>query len=213
MTSIALFSSIAFITIVVPGPTTLLALRHGASGGVRTALPGIAGAILSDLLMIAAVAAGLGSVLAGSAQVLEVIRWLGVTYLVILGARMLLQLGAESLVDPKPTNNGLSAAGHSMRRAFLVAVTNPKGYLFFAALLPSFIDTGAPLAVQYAVLTVIFTALDAAVLLVYAMVGGYGIALLPVRASQRRIDQVSGITLLVMATTLAVWRKGAATAS
>ena len=63
-----LFASLALAAIATPGPTTLLALQNGAQGGMRAALPGMAGAVLSDLILIAAVAAGIGGLLAASAM-------------------------------------------------------------------------------------------------------------------------------------------------
>ncbi len=45
---------------ITPGPSMLLALNNGACYGMRVALWGMAGAVLSDLLLIAAVGCGLG---------------------------------------------------------------------------------------------------------------------------------------------------------
>lgn len=54
------------------------------------------------------------------------------------------------------------------RRSFLTAVTNPKGYLFFTAFLPQFIDAQAALPMQYAMLALIFAGIDLLVLLGFA---------------------------------------------
>ena len=56
-------------------------------------------------------------------------------------------------------------------RCFLVAATNPKGYLFFSAFLPQFIDPASPQLPQYATLACVFAAIDFAVMLGYA---GFG---------------------------------------
>ena len=48
----------ALLTIAMPGPTSLLAFSNGARHGLRDAGFGIAGAVLSDLVLIAAVSAG-----------------------------------------------------------------------------------------------------------------------------------------------------------
>ena len=58
--SLLLFSTLALVTVATPGPTTLLALSHGSRHGVRAALPGVAGAVLSDLVLIVAVSIPLG---------------------------------------------------------------------------------------------------------------------------------------------------------
>ena len=64
-----LFASLALAAIATPGPTTLLALQNGAQGGMRAALPGMAGAVLSD-----AAAASLDSSLSLSAESMVVAR-------------------------------------------------------------------------------------------------------------------------------------------
>ena len=54
------FAIVAFIGIATPGPTVLLALTNGSRYGLRRALPGMAGAMISDFVLIGAVALGLG---------------------------------------------------------------------------------------------------------------------------------------------------------
>ena len=54
------------MAIATPGPTVLLALANGSHYGVRRSLPGMLGAVLSDLVLVGAVALGLGALLAAS---------------------------------------------------------------------------------------------------------------------------------------------------
>ncbi|WP_256678407.1 LysE family transporter [Pseudomonas sp. CM25] len=46
---------------ITPGPSMLLALSNGAARGMRVASFGMAGAALSDLILIGAVGCGLGA--------------------------------------------------------------------------------------------------------------------------------------------------------
>lgn len=164
--SLLLFSSMALVTVATPGPTTLLALNHGARHGVGAALPGVAGAVVSDLVLIAAVAAGLGGLLATSVTAFELLRWAGVAYLAWLGWRLLLRAPhAPQGAQTAPAAGAPERAVAVFRRSFTVAITNPKGYLFFSALLPSFIDATAPLLPQYTLLAAVFAGIDGAVLL------------------------------------------------
>ncbi|MBS0430772.1 MAG: LysE family translocator, partial [Proteobacteria bacterium] len=59
-----LFCAVALAAIATPGPTMLLALSNGSRIGVRRALPGMAGAMLSDFVLVGAVSLGLGTLLA-----------------------------------------------------------------------------------------------------------------------------------------------------
>jgi threonine/homoserine/homoserine lactone efflux protein len=197
------FASLALAAIATPGPTTLLALQNGANGGVRQALPGIAGAMLSDVLLIAAVAAGLGGLLAASALAFEILKWLGVAYLCWLGLQLLRSTPAHR--DPQATHARLPRF-RVFRQCLFVALSNPKGYLFFSALLPSFITPSQPLWPQYMGATALFVALDALVMLGYASLGSVGAG----RANAHtwhRVNRASGALLLALAASLSLMRR------
>jgi threonine/homoserine/homoserine lactone efflux protein len=169
--SLSLFAAAAFVTVASPGPTSLLALSNGARWGLRAALPGIAGAALSDLVLIAAVGLGLGALVAATPWALEGLRWAGVACLAWLGLQ-LLRSGAPSQSGPaSATSLPASRPARVLLRSFSVAISNPKGYLFFLALLPAFIQPQSPALGQYLGLAVTFAAIDAAVLLAYASAG------------------------------------------
>ncbi len=205
--SLLLFSTLALVTVATPGPTTLLALSHGSRHGVRAALPGVAGAVLSDLVLIVAVAAGLGGLLATSATAFELLRWTGVAYLAWLGGRLLLAPHGATPADATAEPAHGERATTVFRRSFTVAVTNPKGYLFFSALLPSFIDPSAPLLAQHVLLAGVFGATDGLVLLAYAAAGAAGARRFGGPTALRRLDRGSGLALLALAGSLALWQR------
>ena len=198
-----LFASLALAAIATPGPTTLLALQNGSQGGVRAALPGIAGAVLSDLLLIAAVAAGIGGLLTASAMAFEILKWLGVAYLCWLGLRLLRSAPAASSQPVAPERQ---PPARVFRQCLFVALTNPKGYLFFSALLPSFIDPAKALSPQYAAVTAMFIGIDAMVMLAYAGLGSAGARWAGPR-TWHRINRVSGALLLAIAASLSLMRR------
>ncbi|MCR8960821.1 LysE family translocator [Variovorax sp. S2] len=205
-----LFSIVALAAIATPGPTVLLALSNGSRRGVRGALPGILGAVLSDFVLVGAVALGLGALLAASEFWFSMLKWVGAVYLAWLGIRMLRSKGG-SFDAPRATAGGPSSAAPKEGRkvflkSFLVAVTNPKGYLFCSALMPQFIDPAAAQGMQYAIIAVLFASLDAAVMLVYAFVGARAMRLLTADAA-RWIDRTCGAMLLALAGSLAFYRR------
>ena len=207
--SLLLFSTLALVTVATPGPTTLLALNHGARHGVGAALPGVAGAVLSDAVLIAAVAAGLGGLLASSATAFELLRWTGVAYLAWLGWRLLRAPDAPPSATDAPTPPARGERPRAVfRRSFTVAVTNPKGYLFFSALLPSFIHPAEPLLPQYGLLAAVFAGIDGVVLLAYALAGAAGARRFGGPRALRHLDRASGLTLLALAGGMALWKRG-----
>lgn len=208
MTStLVVFATVALIGIATPGPTVLLALTNGSRLGVRASLPGMVGAVLSDFVLIAAVALGLGALLAASEFWFSVVKWLGVAYLVYLGIRLLRSEGTLQLPQDASGSERPSARAVFLR-SFLVAVTNPKGYLFFSAFLPQFIAPDQPQLAQYLILAVTFAAIDFAVMFGYAAAGAKAIRLLKARGVLW-LDRACGGALLALAASLALYRKNA----
>lgn len=201
------FALAALITVATPGPTSLLAFSNGARSGPREAIYGVAGAVISDLVLIAAVSAGLGVLLSTSHLLFSTVKWLGVAYLAYIGLRMLRNTPRAS--DSEPQEVPSVRRGSLFSRSFLVAVTNPKGYLFFTALLPQFIDASAPVVPQYLVLALVFSSIDLAVLLAYALAGrrcagAFGPDLIA------RTDKFCGGVFLALAGGLAFLRRAGA---
>lgn len=203
--TLLVFAGVAFIGIATPGPTMLLALTNGSRYGVRASLAGMAGAVLSDFVLIAAVALGLGALLAASEFWFSVVKWLGVAYLAYLGVRLLASKGS---FDAAAFEAAAADASHGrlFGRSFLVAVTNPKGYLFFSAFLPQFVSASAPQWPQYATLAGTFAAIDLVMMAAYAAAGARAIRLLRGRAV-RWLDRCCGGALLVLAGSLAFLRR------
>jgi threonine/homoserine/homoserine lactone efflux protein len=205
--TLLIFALVAFIGIATPGPTVLLALTNGSRYGVRSSLPGMAGAVLSDFILISAVAVGLGALLAASEFWFSVVKWIGVAYLAYLGVRLLRSKGtlaevADGAEVQRPTSRAI------FLRSLLVAVTNPKGYLFFSAFLPQFIVPSEPQLAQYVALAVTFAAIDFLVMCVYALAGAQAIRLLRAKGALW-LDRACGGALLALAGSLALYRRQA----
>jgi len=204
--TLLLFSIVALVAIATPGPTVLLALTNGSRYGLRRSVPGMFGAVLSDFVLVGAVALGLGALLAASEFWFSVLKWVGAAYLAWLGLRMLRSHGGFEL----PANGAAAPGGASARaifmKSFLVAVTNPKGYLFCSALLPQFIDPLAAQAPQYVTIAIVFAGLDFAVMFAYALTGARAVRLLKASAT-KWLDRACGGALLALAGSLAFYRR------
>ncbi|ONP12830.1 amino acid transporter [Burkholderia cenocepacia] len=207
-TTLLIFAAVAFVGIATPGPTVLLALTNGSRYGVRRAAYGFAGAMLSDFVLIVAVALGLGALLMASAFWFSVVKWLGAAYLAYVGIRLLTSKGA---LDVAAAQHGTATERNAsiFAKSFLTAVTNPKGYLLFSAFLPQFLDPSAPLAPQYVALAVTFALLDGVVMFGYALLGARAVRLLK-RAGALWLERTCGAMLLALAGSLALYRRHAA---
>ena len=209
VTTLLAFTLVALIAIATPGPTVLLALANGSRFGLRRSVPGMLGAVASDFVLVGAVALGLGALLAASEFWFTVVKWVGAAYLAWLGIRLLRSKGGLDVAQSADAT-GAAPPRAVFAKSFLVAVTNPKGYLFCSALLPQFIDPVAPQWPQYVVIGIVFAALDFVVMFGYAAVGAHAIRLLQRRAVLW-MDRCCGAALLLLSGSLLVYRRSAST--
>lgn len=204
--TLAAFALVAFVAIATPGPTVLLALANGSRFGFLRSMWGMAGAATSDLVLVGAAAIGLGALLAASEFWFGVVKWIGVVYLAWLGLQLLRSRGTlvPAVLTPAGTLRG--APRSLFMKSFLVAVTNPKGYLFVSAFLPQFVSASDPQLPQYAILAVLFAAIDIAVMAAYAGLGAHVVRILKSRGAVW-LDRICGGVLLALAGSLAVYRR------
>lgn len=207
--TLLMFATASLALAVIPGPTMLLALSNGRGGGLRRAAWGMAGANLGSAVVIAVVAVGLASLLAASAWLFETVRAVGVLYLVWLAV----QLWRSPPMDVKDALAHVPGQKALGRAAFVrslgVALSNPKALLFFAAFLPQFIDPAQAVATQYAVLGALFVAIDAVVMVAYALAGRQAVRWLSGNGL-RWLNRGCAVGMGVLAALLAGWRRHAA---
>ncbi|MCO6005073.1 LysE family translocator [Actinoallomurus purpureus] len=132
------FGLASFILIVIPGPSVLFIVGRALAYGRRVALVSVVGTELGALFIVGAVALGIGSLVERSVLIFTTVKLAGAAYLVFLGVRVLMRRGGDT---------GLEAVAADARRGwracfdgFLVGITNPKSAVFFAAVLPQFVD-------------------------------------------------------------------------
>jgi threonine/homoserine/homoserine lactone efflux protein len=134
-----------------------LALTHGALYGVRRTVSTIAGGALGFTIIIALSLFGIGALLAASAGLLTVLKWVGGAYLVWLGIQV---WRSPPLGLQQDSGARVITATALFRQGLLAAVTNPKGILFFVAFLPQFLSTDLPLLGQFAVMAATFVGIE-----------------------------------------------------
>ncbi|RHW27553.1 LysE family translocator [Nocardioides immobilis] len=132
------FGVAALVLIVIPGPSVVFVVGRAVSYGHRLALASVVGNTAGLFLVMTLVAVGLGTIVAESIVVFTVIKLLGAAYLVWLGVQAL-RHRREMRVEAGGVRSPLTWR-RAVRQGFVVGVSNPKGFLIFAALLPPFVD-------------------------------------------------------------------------
>lgn len=159
---------------VIPGANQLLGLRNAYREGARVALLAVGGRLAAFAIMIVLVSAGLGALLVRSERLFIAVKWIGVAYLLYLGVRTLWSTWrTEPRAADGTTAGGWSARGvwALTREEFLVAGTNPKAVLLFAALLPQFVSGPGLLTMGLVAVGFAYLVVELAVAIGYAVVG------------------------------------------
>ncbi|WP_019931410.1 LysE family translocator [Nocardia sp. BMG111209] len=179
----------ATVIIVIPGPGVLFTIGRALTDGRRAALVSVLGHSLGVQLLVLAVAAGLGSLVAASALALTVVKLVGAVYLIYLGVQAVRQ--RRSLREAFAARTESVPHRRVFRQGVVVGVTNPKALIFFSAVLPQFVEpANGDLPVQFLILGSIFLAV--------ALVSDSAWALLAGTArnwfarSPRRLEAVGG---------------------
>jgi len=129
----------AVIIILAPGPSVLFVIARAVAWGRATAVATVLGNVLGSFSLSIIVALGLGPILQRSVIAFNAVQVLGGAYIVYLGIQAIRhsQVHAEDMTnqgDEKPT------VRKSIREGYFVGILNPKALVFFAAILPQFID-------------------------------------------------------------------------
>ncbi|HEX4585652.1 MAG TPA: LysE family translocator [Burkholderiaceae bacterium] len=182
------FLAITIVLILTPGPIVTLVISTSATKGVRAGLVTAAGTSAGNAALLAAIGCGLNWVLSHAVYVFELLRWIGVAYLIWLGVQAWRNAGRA---EPPSTGNRVQ-----FWRGFLVALTNPKTIAFFTAFLPQFVDPALPAARQLAAMCVVSVVLAAISDSCWAIASGMGRAWFMKPGRARLLGRASGLTLI-----------------
>jgi threonine/homoserine/homoserine lactone efflux protein len=191
------FAAVAFIIIVIPGPSVLFVVGRALAHGRRVALASVLGNEAGSLVLVALVAAGVGPLVERSALIFTALKLAGAAYLVFLGARAFLQRRRHALAELASRAGAPRGWARAVLQGFLVGVSNPKTAIFFAAILPQFVarsrgDVPVQMLVLGAVFALIATISDGAWSLIASGARGW------FGRSPRRLELVGGTGGLAM---------------
>jgi len=133
------YSIAAFLIILAPGPSVLFTIARAIAWGRAIAIFTVLGNILGMYTMAIIVSFGLGPILSRSHAAFVGVQWLGGLYLIYLGYAAIKE-SPRHADDMLKVVGGRPSAWKTIRQGYLVGGLNPKGIVFFAAILPQFID-------------------------------------------------------------------------
>jgi threonine/homoserine/homoserine lactone efflux protein len=159
-------------TVVVfsPGAAAISVASQGAANGGRRAFAGVAGIASANVIYFALSATGIASLIIASNLVFSVIKWAGVAYLVWLG---LTAIFARTLAIRVKADRRRSSLKTLFAHGFVIEFANPKALLFFAAILPQFLDAGSPILPQLLIMGGTTLFIDLTAYSAYAFIGDH----------------------------------------
>jgi threonine/homoserine/homoserine lactone efflux protein len=193
----------AVVLAITPGPGIAYVVARTIAGGRSEGLASCFGTGIGGMLHVLAAALGLSLIVAQSAVAFNLVKYLGAAYLVYLGIRLLLRRDQHVAVKPV----GSQGVRRALIEGIVVEALNVKTALFFLAFLPQFVSPSEPLLPQLALLGTICVALNTLVDVIAVSAADR----LPRAgaARARRLTRMSGVTMLVLGTYLALARREA----
>jgi len=161
-----------FILVVTPGIGVLYTVAAGLARGARAGLVAAFACTIGILPHVVAAITGIAALLHTSAVAFQVVKYLGVAYLLYMAWATFRDRGALTVAEE-------DAAPRSARQVIvsgvLVNILNPKLSIFFVAFLPQFVASGSPALPQMLVLSAVFMAVT------FLGFAGYGLFAAAVR--------------------------------
>jgi homoserine/homoserine lactone efflux protein len=193
ITNFSLFLSITFIVSASPGPVMLSCMTNGGRLGLHKAFVGMLGASLGNLCLVVLSALGLGLIISQNDILFNVIKWGGAAYLVFLGMQI---MRTPIVLEQKQDTLSMDTTKSLWWNSFFIAISNPKGLIYFGALFPQFIAYQEPLTPQFLTLTLTFLVIDLMWMFIYAMAGNSIMRWLKTPKHQRGFNALSGLVLI-----------------
>ena len=189
-----LFVQIILFLFITPGSPRVLIVSYSMSYGIKKTIWTALGDISANTVQMIIVTFVIGSLLIKYPQIMIVIKWLGVSYLIYLSYELFkTKVKQFNSLKEITFKNNLSF----FRDGFVVAGLSPKALIFFGAIFPNFIDFNKNYISQFIILASTYVLLDFITLMIYGL-GARKISLW-LQANPKTINLISSVALLIIA--------------
>lgn len=188
------FAVTTIIMDFTPGPAVLKAVGDSMGNGWRPAQASVIGILSANAVYCMGAALGLSGLFLAFPALFDIVKWMGVAYLVWIGIGEIASAwrasGADVNARPRATQRQL------FRSSFVLQIGNPKAVLYFCAILPAFAALTSAPAFWIIALGAIGVVTEYCVLFLYTMLGSR-LARLATRASFKRMfDAFAGVLII-----------------
>ena len=188
-----LFLQIIIFLFITPGTPRIVIISYSMNYGVQKCIWTALGDVTANLTQATLVIFVLGTFLSDNPNFLNIIKWLGIIYLLYLAYDVYKSV-------PKDINSKIISSKSFFsffKDGFLVAGTSPKAWLFFPLIFPQFINFNSNYVVQFFILIITYVVLDFISLIGYALLAQKLITW--IKANPKTINTISASVLIVIA--------------
>jgi homoserine/homoserine lactone efflux protein len=191
---LAIFIPTFFFVSITPGMCMTLALSMGMSIGLKRTMYMMIGELLGVALVATSSVIGVATIMLNHPTIFVVLKYAGGAYLIYLGISMWLSRGKMAL-NLEDCSFNVSKKNLAMQ-GFITAIANPKGWAFFIALLPPFIDEKLAFIPQLTVLIILILSLEFSCLIIYASGGRTLRKLLQNSSNVKLLNKIAGTMMI-----------------
>ncbi|AXH13775.1 LysE family transporter [Malaciobacter mytili] len=189
---------------VSPGAGAVVSMNYGLKYGLKKSYATIFGLQLGLLAQTFIVVIGLGALIIKSVLLFNIIKYVGVIYLVYLGL--------SKIFEKVEINEEIEKIDkYNMKKAFLTAtlinLTNPKATIFLVAFIPQFLNPNESLWIQFIIISITLCVIDIIVMTGYSSLASKLRFLVKDVKAMKIQNRVTGTFLLIAALFVSTTKK------
>jgi len=189
-----LYFQIILFLFITPGSPRVLIVSYAMTYGVNKSVWTAFGDVTANTIQMIVVTFLIGSILMSYPQIMIIMKWLGVCYLLYLAYDLFRAKVKNFTTSNQETNKSNLSF---FRDGFLVAGLSPKALIFFGAIFPNFMDFQKNYVIQFIILAITYVVFDFLTLMIYGL-GARKISIW-LQANPKIINIISSVALLIIA--------------
>jgi len=188
-----LFLQIILFLFITPGTPRIVIISYSMNYGVQKCIWTALGDVTANIIQATLVIFVIGSFFSDNPNFLNIVKWIGVIYLLYLAY----DIYNSRLKEINSNNINSKSFLSFFKDGFLVAGTSPKAWMFFPLIFPQFIDFNSNYVIQFLILISTYVVLDFLSLVAYAVLAQR--LIIWIKANPRTINTISASVLVIIA--------------
>ena len=196
-----LFLQIILFLFITPGTPRIVIISYSMNYGIKSCIWTALGDISANFIQGSLVIFFIGSFFSDNPNVLNIIKWVGILYLLYLAY----DIYKTNPKEIKSEDANEKTIFSFFKDGFIVAGTSPKAWMFFPLIFPQFIDFNSNYVVQFFILILTYMILDFASLIGYAVLANK--LIIWIKANPKVINTISACVLIIIAVIIAITQR------